>query len=79
MKTLNGIFVIVGIVTILGSALFLISLATVSSAIGTLPSVGEEGEAFVSSLQSLLTLGWVWGLATLIAGGVSIRAGLREK
>lgn len=80
MKALGIVFLIIGIVAVIGSLIFMFALATISAAAASLPPVeGVDTSTFLSSIQTVINAGWAWGIATLLSGLVSIRAGWREK
>lgn len=80
MKALGVVFIIIGIVAVIGAVLFMVALITVGAALATLqPPEGADISSFTSQLQTLLTLGWAWSIASFLAGLIAIRAGWPRK
>ncbi|HLD85611.1 MAG TPA: hypothetical protein VI968_03580 [archaeon] len=86
-KILGVIFVILGIIALIGSVLlfFVLSMAgqavsSITTDVATATSLGVDpaslGE-FSSTLGMFLSIGWLWGLSVLISSIASIWFGLR--
>ncbi len=86
-KILGIIFLILGLIAVVGSVIYFIALTTIGQVITTAatdPAIAQQAgvdaqglSEVLGLLSTFLTLGWIWGVSILVSGLAAFWFGLR--
>jgi len=76
-KLTGALYIIVGIIALVGSAFFALSLIAISSSVSVLTEQFGT-DAAVGSLNMFIIFAWIWFVTVLVSSLITIMVGIRK-
>lgn len=82
MKKIGILYVIIGVIAVIGAVLAALVVFSLGEALGVINSGGLEGtdaaqlQSYAGTLSTLIAAGWVWVISVFLSGLISIYFGV---